>query len=48
VSELDEYDKALEKREEDKLLVDSGKIIKEEFITNTLIEPGFSPIPRRL
>jgi hypothetical protein len=36
VSELDEYNKALEKREEDKALVDSGKMIKEEFIANAL------------
>jgi len=36
ISELNKYDKALEKREEDKALVDNGKIIKEEFITNTL------------
>jgi hypothetical protein len=43
VSELDEYDEALEKREEDKALVDSGKMAKEEFIANALIEPGCSP-----
>jgi hypothetical protein len=43
VSELDEYDKALEKREEDKALVDSGKMTKEEFIANALIEPGCPP-----
>ena len=36
VSELDEYDEALEKREEDKALVDSGKMTKEEFIANAL------------
>ncbi|EEP80975.1 predicted protein [Uncinocarpus reesii 1704] len=30
--ELDEYDKELEKKEEDKALVDSGKMTKEEFI----------------
>jgi hypothetical protein len=40
VSELDKYNKALEKRKEDKALVNSGKIIKEVFITNALIEPG--------
>jgi hypothetical protein len=40
MSELDEYDKALEKREKDKALVDSGKMTKEEFITNALTEPG--------
>jgi hypothetical protein len=34
VSELDEYDKALEKREEEKGLVDSGKMTKEEFVAN--------------
>jgi hypothetical protein len=44
VSELDKYNKALEKREEDKALINSGKIIKEEFIANAL-----SPaIPARL
>jgi hypothetical protein len=43
VSELGEYDKALEKREEDKALVDSGKVTKEEFIANALIEPGCVP-----
>ena len=37
---MDKYDEALEKREEDKALVDSGKMTKEEFITNALIEPG--------
>jgi hypothetical protein len=49
VSELDEYDEALERMEEDKALVDSGKMTKEGFITYALIEPG-SPlcIPRRL
>jgi len=36
VSELDEYDEALEKREEDKAIVDSGKMTKEEFIANAL------------
>ncbi|KAG4422128.1 hypothetical protein IFR04_004755 [Cadophora malorum] len=36
VSELDEYDEALEEREEDKALVDSGKMTKEEFIANAL------------
>jgi hypothetical protein len=34
VSELDEYDEASEKSEEDKALVDSGKMAKEEFIAN--------------
>jgi hypothetical protein len=29
VSELDEYNKALEKREKDKALIDSGKMTKE-------------------
>jgi hypothetical protein len=43
VSELDEYDEALEKREKDKALVDSGKMTKEEFIANALIEPGCPP-----
>jgi hypothetical protein len=40
VSELDQYNEALEKREEEKALMDSGKMIKEEFIANALIEPG--------
>lgn len=40
VSELNEYDRALEMREEDKALVDSGKMTKEEFIANALIESG--------
>ena len=44
VSELDEYDEALEKREKDKALVDSGKMTKEEFIANALIEPGSPPL----
>jgi hypothetical protein len=43
VSVLDEYNEALEKREKDKALIDSRKIIKEEFITNALIEPGWPP-----
>jgi hypothetical protein len=43
VSELDEYNEALERREEVKALVDSGKMTKEEFIANALIEPGCSP-----
>jgi hypothetical protein len=34
VSELDKYNEALEKREEDKALVNSGKTTKEEPITN--------------
>jgi hypothetical protein len=32
--ELDEYDKALKKREEDKAIVDSGKMRKDEFIAS--------------
>ncbi|KAF2753264.1 hypothetical protein EJ05DRAFT_495010 [Pseudovirgaria hyperparasitica] len=36
VRELDKYNKALEKREGDKVLVDSGKMIKEVFIINAL------------
>jgi hypothetical protein len=31
------------KREEDKALVDSGKMRKEEFVANALIEPGYPP-----
>ncbi|WEW59263.1 hypothetical protein PRK78_004732 [Emydomyces testavorans] len=44
VSELDEYDEALEKREEDKALMYNGKITKGEFIANTLMEPGSPPV----
>ncbi|OKL55256.1 hypothetical protein UA08_09477 [Talaromyces atroroseus] len=40
VGQLDEYDDALEKREKEKAFVDSGKMTKEEFIANALIEPG--------
>jgi hypothetical protein len=40
VSELDEYDAALEKMEEEKAFVDSGKMTKEEFIAKALVEPG--------
>ena len=43
VSELDEHDEAPEKMEEDKALVESGKMTKEEFIANALIEPGCLP-----
>lgn len=43
VSELDKYDEALEKMEEQKALVNSGKITKEEFISNALIEPSCPP-----
>jgi hypothetical protein len=43
VTELDEYDEALEKGEEDKALVDGGKMTKEEFIANTLnVSPSFT------
>lgn len=45
VSELDEYDEALEKREEDKALVDAGKMTREKFIAKALIEPGCHPCP---
>ncbi|KAK2757120.1 hypothetical protein FQN54_005090 [Arachnomyces sp. PD_36] len=45
VSELDEYDEALEKIEGNKALVDSGKMTKEEFIANALPDP---PVPRCL
>jgi hypothetical protein len=40
VSELDEYDAALEKMEEDKALVDSGKMTKKKLIANALTELG--------
>lgn len=43
MSELDEYDEALEKREDNKALVDNGKMTKEEFIANALSEPGSPP-----
>jgi hypothetical protein len=36
VSEMDEYEKALEKREQDRALVDSGQMTKEEFVANAL------------
>ncbi|KAH8730969.1 hypothetical protein GQ44DRAFT_746813 [Phaeosphaeriaceae sp. PMI808] len=39
VSELDEYNDALEKREEVKAFVDSGEMTKEEFIANALCPP---------
>ena len=42
MSQLDEYDEALEKSE-DKALIDSRKMTKEEFITNALVEPGCPP-----
>lgn len=37
---LDKYNKALERIEEEKTLVDSRKITKGEFIANALKEPG--------
>ncbi|GIJ98285.1 hypothetical protein Aspvir_000401 [Aspergillus viridinutans] len=40
VSELDKYDRALEKVEENKALMDSGNMTKEEFIANALRESG--------
>lgn len=43
VSELDEYDEALEKREEEIALVYSGKMTKEEFIAKALTEAGSPP-----
>ncbi|OAT03176.1 uncharacterized protein BDCG_17964 [Blastomyces dermatitidis ER-3] len=43
VSELEEYDQALEKREKDKALVDSGMMTKEEFVANTLTSESDSP-----
>jgi hypothetical protein len=42
LSELEDYDEALEKREEEKALMDSGKLTKEEFIVNALRESGRS------
>jgi hypothetical protein len=43
MSELNKYNKALEKKEEDKALVDSRKMTKEKFIANALIKPGCPP-----
>ncbi|KAK6814919.1 hypothetical protein RU639_009772 [Aspergillus parasiticus] len=40
VDELDKYDKALEKMEEKKALVDSENMTKQEFVANALIEAG--------
>jgi hypothetical protein len=48
VSELDEYDEALEKMEEDKALMDTGEMTKEEFIANALMESDYPLVPRRL
>lgn len=39
VRQLNVYGEALEKVEEDKALVDKGKMTKEEFIANALVEP---------
>lgn len=43
VSELDKYDEALEKMEENKALMENGNMTKEEFIANALKEPGGIP-----
>ncbi|KAL3474560.1 phosphotransferase enzyme family protein [Aspergillus californicus] len=43
VSELERYDEALEKIEDEKGLVDSGNMTKEEFIANALIDWGCIP-----
>lgn len=40
VRELDEYNEALERIEEEKALVDSRKKTKEEFVAKSLKEPG--------
>ncbi|RDW67225.1 phosphotransferase family protein [Aspergillus mulundensis] len=45
VSDLDNYDKALEELEDKKALLDSGKITKEEFVANALIDSGLVPAP---
>jgi hypothetical protein len=42
VKQLDEYDEALEKMEEEKALVDSGKMTREAFIANALALTGVS------
>ncbi|TQB74590.1 hypothetical protein MPDQ_004439 [Monascus purpureus] len=39
VKELEKYDEALQKMEESKALIDSGKMTKEEFIAKALMEP---------
>jgi hypothetical protein len=45
VSELDKYDRALEEVEENKALMDSGNMTKEEFIAKALRESGCISIP---
>ncbi|GAB1209328.1 hypothetical protein APSETT445_008100 [Aspergillus pseudonomiae] len=42
VKELKKYDEALEKIEENKALMDSGKMMKEEFIAKALMELWYS------
>jgi hypothetical protein len=48
VSDLEKYDEALEKLEENKALMDSGQMTKEEFIANARIEPDSNPLRRLL
>ncbi|RAK99711.1 uncharacterized protein BO80DRAFT_456414 [Aspergillus ibericus CBS 121593] len=43
MNELDKYDEALEKIEETKVLIDSGKMTKQEFIARALIGSGNGP-----
>lgn len=43
INELDNYDEALEQMEEKKALMDGGKITREEFLANALMEPWCSP-----
>lgn len=45
VKELDKYDEALEKLEERKLLVDSGDMTMQEFVSNALKELDCIPRP---
>ncbi|KAL4985841.1 hypothetical protein BDW68DRAFT_164298 [Aspergillus falconensis] len=42
ISELDKYDKDLEKLEDKRALVDSGNMTKEEFVANALLELGMA------
>ncbi|KAL4746740.1 hypothetical protein BDW72DRAFT_210171 [Aspergillus terricola var. indicus] len=48
VSDLDKYDKDLEKLEDKIALLGSGNMTKEEFVANALLESGSDPAPRDL
>ncbi|PBP24958.1 Aminoglycoside 3'-phosphotransferase and Choline Kinase family protein [Diplocarpon rosae] len=41
VGEMEKYEEALEKREKELALVDSGKLTREEFVAHALTEPGW-------